>query len=136
MIKIFLVDDGTLDTVFECEICSEQIRYSEFARDMVDGSPLAEAMDDADAEHAAECEGPSDASLAFSSLARDYHGGQWTDLYAYASSGTVACGLALEIFSCILIAQRNNAHEKEILALKEFHTWAELAEQKLPQTEG
>ena len=134
MRKIFLVDDGTLDTVFECEECSEQIRYSDFQRD--DDGPLAEAMDDADADHAAECEGPSDDKLTHASLARDYHGGQWSALYAFSSSGSVVCGIAQEIFSCIKIAQRQNAHEKEILALKEFHTWAEDAEQKLPQTEG
>lgn len=132
--KLFLVDDGTLDTIFECEECSEQIRYSDFERD--DYGPTEEATEEAEADHAAECEGPSEDKLTHTALAEDYHGGQWTPLYAFASSGSVVCGLAHEIFSCIKIAQKQNAHEKEILALKEFHTWAEMAENKLPTTEG
>lgn len=54
--KLFLADDGTLDTVFECAECGKEIRYSEFERDDT-GEPEAEALAEAEREHAEECEG-------------------------------------------------------------------------------
>jgi glycine/D-amino acid oxidase-like deaminating enzyme len=38
-------------------------------------------------------------------VARDYHGGQFTAMYAYASSGTVTPGLAREAAAAVIIAE-------------------------------
>lgn len=54
MTKMFLVDDGTLDTVFECEKCSHQERYSEIERDCY-GDVTPEEMTRVEKEHAENC---------------------------------------------------------------------------------
>lgn len=56
MENLSLCDDGTLDTVFACSACGKEIRYSEFPRDDT-GEPEAEALAEAEREHAEECEG-------------------------------------------------------------------------------
>ena len=34
-------------------------------------------------------------------IAGDWHGGQWTPLYAFSSSGTITSGIEREIISCM-----------------------------------
>jgi hypothetical protein len=51
---LLLLDDGSLDTVFLCSYCNEQIRYSDFPRDEY-GYPDEDAWEDADNEHLEEC---------------------------------------------------------------------------------
>jgi hypothetical protein len=70
-VNLTLVDDGTMDTVFECSECERHIRFLDFPRDW-DGGPMLDAIDDATAEHEEECEG---------SGSEDYkperHNGEW-----------------------------------------------------------
>ena len=48
---IQLVDDGTLDTVLECDVCSERMRYS-FDPEWTEYSIFVSwAIDNAQAEH-------------------------------------------------------------------------------------
>ena len=39
-------------------------------------------------------------------IAGDWHGGQWTALYAYSSTGTIIPGLLSEISECLKDATR------------------------------
>jgi hypothetical protein len=127
MRNLTLLDDGTLDTLFQCAECRKRIRYSEFDRD-TEGRPDADAMDKAESDHAEECEGPE--NLSFSSLAERWHGGQWSSLYAYLSTATVTVGLASELRSCVAHAIVAS-HWRECEALREFQAWAEKEEAKL-----
>lgn len=123
-----VVDDGTMDTVFECEHCRKEIRYSEIERD--DYGITEEAFSQAEKDHEEECEGPEDTSHA--ALAERWHGGQFLPLYAFSSTGTIVEGLAGEIRSCVEIAEKrpDDHHPIEISALKEFLVWAEEEEAK------
>jgi hypothetical protein len=79
----------------------------------------------------------------FRFLASLWHGGQWSPLYAFSSTGTVVEGLSGEIRSCLRSAERmlagNNVAEidsDDIDRLKEFLEWAEAEEaKKFPETE-
>lgn len=51
--RLVLVDDGTLDTVFECTVCKRWERFSEVERDD-DGVPTEDAFEEADNAH--ECD--------------------------------------------------------------------------------
>lgn len=51
-----LVDEGTLDTVFECDRCRERLRYSEADRN--DDGPTPGAYARAEEDHRDECPGP------------------------------------------------------------------------------
>lgn len=59
----------------------------------------------------------------FQYLAQAYHGGQFSALYAYASSGTVTIGLAREVESALRIAE-NGEYWDDIETLEEFQQWA------------
>jgi len=59
--SLTLIDDGTLDTVFECTRCGDRIRYTDFEREP-DGRPMDGAITEADSYHFDECEGVTDAS--------------------------------------------------------------------------
>lgn len=126
-----LCDDGTMDTVFHCEHCSRELRYSEVERDS-EGYIPEEEISRLSAEHAEECEGPKD--LSHEELASRWHGGQWTALYAFLYTGTVTEWLSSEILSCITHAEKNS-HANEVQALKEFQQWAEQEEAKKFPTE-
>jgi hypothetical protein len=126
-----LCDDGTMDTVFQCEHCSSELRYSDVERDS-EGYIPEEEISRLSAEHADECEGPED--LSHGELASRWHSGQWSPLYAFLSTGTVTEGLSSEILSCIPHAEKNS-HENEVQALKEFQEWAESEESKKFPTE-
>lgn len=128
MKKVHLRDDGTLDHVFKCKDCRQEIRY---ATDHF--QPEDDREEIASSDHAAECEGPEDTSHY--ALACRWHGGQWTSLYAFLSSGTVTHGLAKEIRTCVAIAERQGEHMVEIASLKDFLTWAEGEENKLPTSD-
>jgi len=56
-------------------------------------------------------------------LASEYHGGQWTSLYAFASSETPTLGLASEIANARKIAEQFSPEDAAYLA--EFEAWAE-----------
>jgi len=67
--ELELLDDGTMDTVFCCSFCHEEVRYtcdgegSAFPRDD-DGAPLEDAVKEAAEEHSAStCTGPNVADL-------------------------------------------------------------------------
>lgn len=62
-------------------------------------------------------------------LAERWHGGQWSPLYAFLSTGTVTEGLSSEILSCMSHATKNS-DEEEHSALFEFAQWAETEEAK------
>lgn len=133
MSRLTLVDDGTLDTVFACDACGREVRYAgdHFERDESGYLPdTAEA--DAAAEHEEECEGPEDTSHY--GLACRWHGGQWSSLYAFLSSGTVTQGLACEIRECITIARKQDEHPAEVQGLEDFEQWAEQEEKKILDT--
>ena len=55
----YLIDDGTLDTVFRCEDCGQEVRYSSevFERDetgaLIDGPGAARLAEE---DHADECD--------------------------------------------------------------------------------
>ncbi len=51
---VYLGDDGTLDTVFVCDVCGREIRYSEIDRDE-DGCVLPSEFERVAEEHADEC---------------------------------------------------------------------------------
>jgi hypothetical protein len=57
---IHLSDDGTLDTVFRCDQCGEEIRYTFDGEGSYDDF-VAWAIQDAEEEHA--CEGEEDSSV-------------------------------------------------------------------------
>lgn len=116
-----------MDTVFQCEHCSQWVRYSEVERDS-EGYIPEEEVSRLASEHAEECAGPED--LSHHELSSRWHGGQWTALYAFLSTGTVQETLSSEIRSCIPHAEKNS-HEKEVQAMKEFQQWAEQKEAKL-----
>lgn len=67
-------------------------------------------------------------SLSHYDLACRWHGGQWSALYAFLSSGTVTHGLAREVKHCTMLATQWG---EEIDALKDFLAWAEIEENKL-----
>ena len=41
-------------------------------------------------------------------IASEWHGGQWTALYAYSSTGTITPGLEREIVECLNEAKRRD----------------------------
>lgn len=122
-----LCDDGTMDTVFHCEHCSGELRYSDVERDS-EGYIPEEEISRLSADHAEECEGPED--LSHEELASRWHGGQWTALYAFLSSGTVTLGLTMEVVSATESARKQECHTAEIDALEEFSRWAQIEETK------
>lgn len=52
---ITLLDDGTLDTVFVCNLCEQELRYSHIQRD-AEGDIEPDELDRVLDEHAEECE--------------------------------------------------------------------------------
>jgi len=54
--NITLLDDGTMDTVFQCDICGRELRYSEVERDEC-GDVLESELERISEEHAEECDG-------------------------------------------------------------------------------
>ena len=80
----------------------------------------------------------------FRFVANEWHGGQFSALYAFSSTGTVQETLSCEIRSCIKIAERTLEKSsdgedvdarllqvsEDIDILKEFLEYAELAEAK------
>ena len=52
---LILLDDGTLDTVFMCERCKQELRYSECPRED-DGTITNATVKDLEAEHDDWCE--------------------------------------------------------------------------------
>ena len=49
--SITLSDDGTMDTVFSCDVCGAELRYSEVERDAA-GDPTDAAFRQAEDDHA------------------------------------------------------------------------------------
>jgi hypothetical protein len=119
-----------MDTVFECDECGRELRYSSegINRDEC-GDVSDEEIQRVCEEHADECEGPADVS--WRTLAGHYHGGQWSALYAYSSSGTRVDGLTSEVRDAYDLAVANfrskstecNWREEE--ALSDFLAWCE-----------
>jgi hypothetical protein len=68
-------------------------------------------------------------------LACDWHGGQWSALYAFLSSGTVEHGLARELRTCLASTLRREEVAEDEAPLREFLAWAELAESELADDE-
>ena len=134
MKNLHLVDDGTMDTVFYCEQCSQQVRYSNVETDS-EGYILEEEISSIEADHANECEGPPPETLSHHALACDYHSGQWSALYAFSSTGTVTETLSSEIRSALAHAEKMAHHPAEINALKEFLEWAKTQESNKFPTE-
>ena len=60
MPELTLLDDGTLDTVFLCSECGEELRYSDVERDS-DGSISDDTLRQYAEEHADECENANEA---------------------------------------------------------------------------
>ena len=71
---------------------------------------------------------PAEAPL----LAEHWHGGQWSPLYAFLSTGTVEPGLSGELCQCLASAERHAP--EDIDALREFLQWANLAEDSIPES--
>ena len=69
----------------------------------------------------------------FRHIASEWHGGQWSALYAFASTGTVTHGLCGEILRCVSAAKKTvPPHPPEdISALIDFADWAGEQEEKL-----
>lgn len=122
-----LVDDGTLDTVFECEACGEHLRWNsdEITRE-ADGGPDAKSIRRCTREHDDECEGREEPS--FTTLAEWYHGGQWSALYAFSSSGTVTRGLTNEVRFAVKAENTRRGRLVEKRAMLAFLEWAEKTE--------
>lgn len=115
-----LVDDGTMDTVIRCETCKQVERFSDVERSS-DPEADAETLSSLYAQHTCE-------DLSHARLAELYHGGQWSALYAFLSTGSVVNGLHSEILSCIRMAEKSSKHCAELAALEEFAQWAEKEE--------
>ena len=56
-----------------------------------------------------------DDSDGYRRLASEWHSGQWSSLYAYASSGSVTVGIGLEISSAISSAERHHPEDVDEL---------------------
>lgn len=50
-----LLDDGTLDTVFQCDLCGETLRYADISRDEY-GDIEEREREAIEEDHADECE--------------------------------------------------------------------------------
>lgn len=70
---------------------------------------------------------------AWSHLAYAYHSGQWSSLYAYASSGTPTLGLAFEVQESIATARKY--YPEDVEDLEKFSEWAEAWEDAQPSTD-
>ena len=68
-------------------------------------------------------------------LASMWHGGQWSALYAHASSGAVVHGLCSEIVECIRLADATPGEEVDATELRAFLRWARTYEDTLPEEE-
>lgn len=57
MADVSLIDDGTMDTVFECSDCGRELRYSFEGIERTEDGDLAEGeLERVSEEHAEECE--------------------------------------------------------------------------------
>jgi len=114
-----LQDDGSLDTLIQCQTCKQTERFSDVERSS-DPEADAEILSKLYREHTCE-------NVSHARLAELYHSGQASPLYAFLSTGSVVQGLHSEILSCIRM-QEKNSHCAEMAALEEFAEWAEREE--------